>query len=132
MSRTTFSGPVKSLNGFEGDFTGGTENLELTGFLTVDGNATVGGDLDVASGDVTASTGTIDIFNATTVTVSDGTTTDDLTATGVVTFSGSSATISGNASLLGTANVIIIPTSDPAVAGAIWNDAGTLKISAGA
>lgn len=38
---------------------------------------------------------------------------------------------SGNATLSGTANVIIIPTSDPAVAGAIWNNDGTLAISAG-
>ena len=30
-----------------------------------------------------------------------------------------------------TANVIVIPTSDPGVAGAIWNNAGTLSISAG-
>ena len=41
-------------------------------------------------------------------------------------------TASGNATLSGTANVIIIPTVDPAVAGAIWNNSGTLAISAGA
>lgn len=40
-------------------------------------------------------------------------------------------TASGNVTLSGTANVIIIPTVDPAVAGAIWNNAGTLAISAG-
>ena len=40
-------------------------------------------------------------------------------------------TASGNATLSGTANVIIIPTSDPGVAGAIWNNAGTLSVSAG-
>jgi len=39
---------------------------------------------------------------------------------------------SSNVTLSGTANVIIIPTTDPAVAGAIWNDAGTLSVSAGA
>jgi len=38
---------------------------------------------------------------------------------------------SGNATLSGTANVIIIPTSDPGVAGAIWNNSGTLAVSAG-
>lgn len=45
----------------------------------------------------------------------------------------SATTISapGNATLSGTANVIIIPTSDPGVAGAIWNNAGTLAVSAG-
>ena len=36
-----------------------------------------------------------------------------------------------NISATGTANVIVIPTSDPGVAGAIWNNAGTLAISAG-
>ena len=41
-------------------------------------------------------------------------------------------TASGNATLSGTANVIIIPTVDPEVAGAIWSDEGTLSISAGA
>jgi hypothetical protein len=40
--------------------------------------------------------------------------------------------VTGDSDLLGTANVIIIPTTDPAVAGAIWNDAGTLSVSAGA
>ena len=39
--------------------------------------------------------------------------------------------VTGDADLLGTANVIIIPTSDPGVAGAIWNNAGTLAVSAG-
>ena len=38
---------------------------------------------------------------------------------------------SGNSTLSGTANVIIIPTVDPGVAGAIWNNSGTLAISAG-
>jgi hypothetical protein len=37
--------------------------------------------------------------------------------------------VSGNSTLSGTANVIIIPTTDPGVSGAIWNDAGTLKVS---
>ena len=30
----------------------------------------------------------------------------------------------------GAANVIVIPTSDPGVTGAIWNNAGTLAVSA--
>jgi hypothetical protein len=34
--------------------------------------------------------------------------------------------------LTNAANVIVIPTTDPGVAGAIWNDEGTLSISAGA
>ena len=40
-------------------------------------------------------------------------------------------TASGNATLSGTANVIIIPTSDPGVAGAIWLDGSTISISTG-
>ena len=39
-------------------------------------------------------------------------------------------TASGNSTLSGTANVIIIPTVNPGVTGAIWNNAGTLAISA--
>lgn len=41
-------------------------------------------------------------------------------------------TLTNKANLLSALNVIVIPTVDPAVAGAIWNDAGTLSISAGA
>ena len=48
------------------------------------------------------------------------------TATSVTTLE-----VSGNSTLSGSANVIIVPTVDPAVAGALWNDAGTLKVSAG-
>jgi hypothetical protein len=53
--------------------------------------------------------------------------------TGNVTGAVAATTISasGNATLSGTANVIIIPDSDPGVAGAIWNDGGTLSVSAG-
>ena len=74
MARTTFSGPVKSDNGFEGNVTG------------------------TVTGAVAATT---------------------LSASGV-------------ASLTNAANVLVIPTTDPGVAGAIWNDEGTLSISAGA
>ncbi len=40
-------------------------------------------------------------------------------------------TTTEDVSMTGTANVIVIPTSDPGVAGAIWNNAGTLAVSAG-
>jgi len=43
--------------------------------------------------------------------------------------SATTLTASGNATLSGTANVIIVPTVDPGVPGALWNDAGTLKVS---
>lgn len=49
--------------------------------------------------------------------------------TGAVT--ATTITASGAAELTSTANVLVIPTSDPGVAGAIWNNAGTLSISAG-
>jgi cytoskeletal protein CcmA (bactofilin family) len=52
------------------------------------------------------------------------------TVTGAVVATTVSA--SGNATLSGTANVIIIPTVDPEVAGAIWYDVDTLKVSTGA
>lgn len=65
MANTTFTGPVISTNGFQGDVTG-----DVTGAIT---------------GDVT-----------------------------------------GNVT-----GYIVLPTSDPEVAGALWNDAGTITISAG-
>jgi cytoskeletal protein CcmA (bactofilin family) len=74
MARTTFSGPVKSDNGFEGNVTG------------------------TVTGAVAATT---------------------LSASGV-------------ASLTNAANVLVIPTTDPGVAGAIWFDTPDLKISTGA
>lgn len=40
--------------------------------------------------------------------------------------------VTGDATLSGTANVIIIPTTDPEVEGAIWYDVDTLKVSTGA
>lgn len=83
MSNTTFSGPVRSANGFQ----------------TISVNATTG---------AVSTTATLGA------------------ATSVTTLA-----VSGNSTLSGSANVIIIPTSDPAVAGAIWNNAGTLAISAG-
>jgi hypothetical protein len=74
MARTTFSGPVKSDNGFEGNITG------------------------TVTGAVAATT---------------------LSASGV-------------ASLTNTANVLVIPTTDPGVLNALWLDGATIKVSAGA
>jgi len=65
------------------------------------------------SGPVTSNNGFVGAVTATTVTAS------------------STLDVTGDATLSGTANVIIIPTSDPGVAGAIWNNAGTLAVSAG-
>lgn len=65
------------------------------------------------SGPITSNNGFIGAVTATTVTAS------------------STLDVTGDATLSGTANVIIIPTSDPGVAGAIWNNSGTLAVSAG-
>lgn len=83
MSNTTFSGPVRSENGFQ----------------TISVNATTGAVSTTATLGATTSVTTL--------------------------------AVSGNSTLSGSANVIIIPTSNPNVAGAIWNNAGTLAISAG-
>lgn len=56
-----------------------------------------------------ATTGAVTV----TATFGAATTVNDLTAADVVIFSG-------------------LPTTDPVVAGQLWNDAGTLKVSAGA
>lgn len=78
MSNTTFSGPVRSENGFQ----------------TVTKSATTG------AVTVTATLGAATSIN-------------DLTVADVVIFSG-------------------LPTSDPAVAGQLWSNAGVLTVSAGA
>jgi len=69
MANTTFTGPVISTNGFQGDVTG-----DVTGAIT---------------GDVTGN-------------------------------------VTGNVT-----GYIILPSSDPEVVGALWNDGGTITISAG-
>jgi hypothetical protein len=50
-------------------------------------------------------------------------------------FSGAvtATTVTATGAVTATAadNVIVIPTSDPGVAGAIWNNGGTLAVSAG-
>lgn len=55
-------------------------------------------------------------------------------ATGAVTVNSTyatDATIGGNLTAAGSANVFVVPTSDPGVAGALWNNGGTLSVSAG-
>jgi len=108
MGTTTFSGPVVSTNGFVGSFTGGTTNLALTGTLEVAGAAALNGGLTMDTNKFTVANGSGN------------------------TAIGGTLQVTGNTTLSGTANVIIVPTVDPAVAGALWNDAGTLKVSAGA
>jgi hypothetical protein len=78
MANTTFTGPVRSENGFQSITKDAT-----TGAITV--NTTVATDV----------------------------------------------TVGGNLDAQGTANVFVVPTSDPGVAGALWNNAGTLSVSAG-
>jgi len=108
MAQTKFSGPVVSENGFVGSFTGGTTNLSLSGTLAVTGTSTLTG--NVAVGD--------NKFN---VTAANGNTQIDGTLG-----------VDGNATLTAAANVLVIPTSDPAVLNALWLDGSTIKVSAGA
>ena len=84
MANTTFTGPVRSENGFQ----------------SVTKNATTGA--------VTA----------------DSTFGDDTTI-------GNDLTVGGDLDAQGTANIFVVPTSDPGVVGALWNDDGTLSVSAG-
>lgn len=60
-----------------------------------------------------------------------GTVTGNVTGnvTGAITATTISA--SGNVSLTGTGNAIVLPTADPHVAGAVWNNSGVFAISAG-
>jgi cytoskeletal protein CcmA (bactofilin family) len=67
---------------------------------------------------VTATTANVGTVNATAVTVSGPVVANTVTAAAGV-------------YMVGAANVIVIPTVDPAVIGAIWNNAGTLSISTG-
>ena len=53
-----------------------------------------------------------------------GDVTGDVTATDV--------TVSGVLDAQGAANIFVVPTSDPGVAGALWLDGVTLSVSAGA
>jgi len=49
-----------------------------------------------------------------------------LSTTGVFTAAGFVGDVTGNVT-----GYVIFPTSDPEVVGAVWNDSGTLTISAG-
>ena len=53
--------------------------------------------------------------------------------TGDVTGAVTATTVTATGALTATAadNVFVVPTSDPGVAGALWNDGGTLSVSAG-
>lgn len=163
MARTTFTGPVNSLNGFEFSSTnsktvsvaapaalsaaytltlppndgsngqvlttdgngvttwttngagtvtsvagaGSVNGLTLTGTVTSSGSLTLGGTLDLSS--PPAIGGSAPAGGAFTT----------LTSNGVTSFSNASVSMTS------------LPTSDPAVAGRLWNDGGTLKVSAG-
>ena len=69
-------------------------------------------------GTVTATAANVGTVNATAVTVSGPVVANTVTAAAGV-------------YMVGAANVIVIPTVDPAVIGAIWNNGGTLSISTG-
>lgn len=154
MATTTFSGPVVSENGFSGPT--GT----FTSSVTIGGNTLTGSEfaaldgvtagtaaagkaviLDSNKAIATITTATITTLNSTTVNATtvdstnvevtnikakDGTAAVVITdATGAVAVS--TATTFSNASVKMTA----LPVADPVVAGALWNDSGTVKVSAG-
>jgi len=142
MAQTKFSGPVVSENGFVGSFTGGTTNLSLSGTLAVTGTSTLTG--NVAVGDnkfnVTAANGntqidgTLTVDGASTLTgnVAVGDNKFNVTAANGNTQIDGTLGVDGNATLTAAANVLVIPTSDPAVLNALWLDGSTIKVSAGA
>ena len=134
MAQTRFTGPVVSDNGFVGsitltDIVGDTLTISgataLNGGLTMDtnkfvvantsGNTTIGGTLGV-TGLITATGGVSGVIGATGPAAATVTT---LTASGATTFSNA------------TVKMTALPTSDPTVAGALWIDGTTLKVSAG-
>lgn len=99
---TNGAGTVTSVAG-----TGTVNGLTLTGTVTSSGSLTLGGTLSLAS--PPAIGGTAPAGGAFTT----------LTSNGVTSFSNASISMAN------------LPTADPTVAGRLWNDSGTLKVSAG-
>ena len=149
MANTTFSGPVTSTNGFVGptgtfatSVTIGGNTLTGSEFAALDGVTAgtaaaskaviLGASKEIA----TITTATITNVNSTTIDTTSIEVTNvkakDGTAAIVLTDSTGAVAISTPATL---SNAVVkmtgLPTSDPAVAGQLWNDTGTLKVSAG-
>lgn len=99
---TNGAGTVTSVGG-----TGTVNGLTLSGTVTSTGSLTLGGTLDLSSppaiGGSAAAAGSFTTLNS----------------NGVTSFSNASVSMAN------------LPTSDPVVAGRLWNDSGTLKVSAG-
>ena len=151
MARTSFTGPVASANGFINSSTNGnTVTVTAPAALSASYTITLPPD-DGTNGQVLTTNGsgvtTWTTNGAGTVTsVAGAGTVNGLTLTGTVTSSGSLTlggtlnlssppAIGGTAPAAGaftTLKATALPTSDPVVAGALWNDGGTVKISAGA
>ena len=151
MARTSFTGPVASANGFINSSTNGNAvTVTAPAALSASYTITLPPD-DGTNGQVLTTNGsgvtTWTTNGAGTVTsVAGAGTVNGLTLTGTVTSSGSLTlggtlnlssppAIGGTAPAAGaftTLKATALPTSDPVVAGALWNDGGTVKISAGA
>jgi hypothetical protein len=83
------------------------------------------------SGPVTSTNGFVGAVTATTVTATTVTATN-VGATNVgATNVGATTVTATNVIATGANNVIVIPTSDPGLLGAIWNNGGVLNVSAG-
>ena len=127
--------------------TDGTGTIELQTDTNVTGNLDVTGEIQ-KTGDLIVNVSGSMILDADsgTIFVRDGAAgnygqfirngSNDLTiasgATQALIFSGANAAFQGNLSVSGAqVDFTNLPTSDPAVAGRLWNDSGTVKISAG-
>lgn len=160
MATTTFTGPVVSQNGFVGAFTSTSVQLQSNNAnsITLDAPNSLAASYtlllppnDGDAGQVLTTNGsgvtTWTTNGAGTVTSVGGAgSVSGLTLTGTVTSSGSltlggSLDLSSPPAIGGTApaagafttlKATSLPTSDPTIAGALWNDGGTVKISAGA
>ena len=159
MATTTFTGPVVSQNGFVGAFTSTSVQLQSNNAnaITLDAPNSLAASYtlvlppnDGSNGQVLTTDGsgvtTWTTNGAGTVTSVAGTGTVNglslsgtVTSTGNITLGGSldlssPPAIGGTAPAAGaftTLKATALPTSDPTVAGALWNDGGTVKISAG-
>ena len=150
MARTSFTGPVASANGFLNQSTNSNgvtvtapAALAASYTLTLPPNDGTNGQVLTTDGSGVTTWTTNGAGTVTSVagagTVNGLTLTGTVTSTGSLTLGGtldlsSPPAIGGTAAAAGTFTTLkatSLPTSDPTVAGALWNDGGTVKISAG-
>jgi hypothetical protein len=138
MAKTTFSGPVESLNGFIGAFSSTSVELQSNNAnkITLDAPNSLVASYSFILPPNDGDNGQTLTTNGSGVTT--WTTPFNPAAPGAIggttAAAGSFTTLSAtdNASLTAEANVLVIPTSDPGVLNALWLDGETIKVSAGA